>query len=176
MSVIQNSHRSDLPLDLCFANLKIKKFSGGQEPRTPNFLSFGDRRNSDFQTLMGERWVRGRGEIYPLLSFIALDLCNPWTSDLETHTNTFFFTWASWRRVFSFEKKFLDRWSSNQLRMSAVQCLRRAGGLLQFVEHLLMMEQKRQDAFSFFYLHSGPSRTWASSQSSHLPQVTHSFS
>ena len=29
--------------------------------------------------------------------------------------------------------------------MSAVQCLRRAGGFWQFVEPLLRMEQKRQD-------------------------------
>ena len=32
--------------------------------------------------------------------FIALDLFNPWTSDLETHTNAFFFIWASCGYVF----------------------------------------------------------------------------
>ena len=41
-------------------------------------------------TVTGERWMWGRGEIYPRSSFfIALDLeiCKPWTSDLETHMN-----------------------------------------------------------------------------------------
>ena len=102
-------------------------------------------------TVTGERWVRGRGEIYQLWSFfIALDLCNPWTSDFESHTTPFFFYLGIMKIYFflfilSFKKNVLDRCSFDQLCMSAVQCLRRAGGFWQFVEPLLRMEQKRQD-------------------------------
>ena len=81
------------------------------------------------------------------------ELFNPWTSDLEAHTNAFFFTWASWRYVFFsiflvLKKSVLDRCSSDQLCMSAVQCFRRGGGFWQFVEHLLRIEQKRQDGLA----------------------------
>ena len=38
MSAIHNPHRSGLPLVLCFANIKFKNFSGGQEPRTPKLF------------------------------------------------------------------------------------------------------------------------------------------
>ena len=52
----------------------------------------------------------------------------------------------SFLNFFSFEKNVLERCSSDQLCiMSEVQRLRRAGGFWQFVEHLLRMEQKRQD-------------------------------
>ena len=45
-------------------------------------------------------------------------------------------------------KNVLDRCSSDQLCMSAVQCLRRGGGFWQFVKHLLRIEQKRQDGLA----------------------------
>ena len=44
------------------------------------------------------------------------------------------------------KKNVLDRWSSDQLCMPGVQCLRRAGGFWQFVEHLLRIEQNRLDS------------------------------
>ena len=61
------------------------------------------------------------------------------------HEEKFFFQF-----FFSFEKNVLDWCSSDQLYMcmSAVQCLRRGSGFWQFVEHLLRIEQKRQDGLA----------------------------
>ena len=77
---------------------------------------------------------------------------SPWTSDLETHTNVFFLLGHHeimfFFNFFSFEKSVLDWCSSDQLCMSAVQCLRRGGWFSQFVKHLLRIEQKRQDGLA----------------------------
>ena len=50
---------------------------------------------------LGTRFCLFGGEIYVLSSFfIVLDLVNPWPSDLETSTDAFLFTWASWKYLF----------------------------------------------------------------------------
>ena len=85
---------------------------------------------------------------------MALDLFNPWSSDLETDTNAFFpGHHEDMSFFFFFEKKCLGSYgSSDRLWMSVGQCLRRGGGFWQFVEHHLRMEQKsRAGWFSMWW-------------------------